>query len=92
MEFVVLWLLFGVAAAIIADRRGGNGCLGFGLGVLFGPFGLIFALFQGGEKKREEADILAMRKKRCPMCAEAVLAEARVCRHCGHGFDSVAKD
>ncbi len=25
-------------------------------------------------------------KKKCPACAERVLADANVCRHCGHAF------
>jgi hypothetical protein len=28
------------------------------------------------------------RTKRCPDCAETVLADANVCKHCGHRFDS----
>jgi hypothetical protein len=32
----------------------------------------------------------ARRTKRCPDCAETVLADARVCKHCGHHFDSEA--
>jgi ribosomal protein L37AE/L43A len=30
------------------------------------------------------------RTKVCPDCAETVLGEARVCKHCGHQFDHVA--
>lgn len=26
--------------------------------------------------------------KTCPMCAERIKSAARVCRHCGHSFDT----
>jgi len=35
---------------MIASWRGGNGCLWFGLGILFGPFGLAFAFLAGEEQ------------------------------------------
>lgn len=40
----LIWLLFGLASAMAASSRGRSGCGWFVLGVLLGPFGLIFAL------------------------------------------------
>lgn len=31
-----------------------------------------------------------MSEKTCPQCAETVKADAKICRYCGHNFDSVA--
>jgi hypothetical protein len=41
---VMFWVICGIAAAFVASSRNANGCLWFGLGILFGPFGLAFSL------------------------------------------------
>jgi predicted RNA-binding Zn-ribbon protein involved in translation (DUF1610 family) len=48
-----------------------------GLGVLLGFVGSLTLRQSGGEKKK------------CPECAETVLADAQVCKHCGHHFPDV---
>jgi len=65
---VVIWILFGIGAAIIANSRGASGCLWFGLGVLLGPFALLFALFTGG--------------KTCPACKSKIHKDATKCPKC----------
>jgi hypothetical protein len=37
---------------------------------------------------RQESNADALATKVCPDCAESVLADARVCKHCGFRFDS----
>lgn len=71
MEFLVIWLLFGICAAIVASNRGANGCLWFGIGVLLGPIGFAFAFTTGAK---------------CPRCASRVSRDARVCPNCGHAI------
>ena len=68
MELFLLWFILGMVAALIADRKGGSGCLWFILGFLFGPFALIAALFVTG--------------KRCPYCKKGVHVDATVCPYC----------
>ena len=80
MEWLVLWLIFGITSAVIANSKGRSGCGWFALGILFGPFGLIVAFLPDTEK--------AGTTKKCPDCAEIIKAEARVCKHCGRRFDS----
>lgn len=81
MEYVIIWLLFGLTATIIANSKGRNGCGWFLLGVLIGPFALIVAalpsLKAGQTAPTPETHVI------CPDCAELIRKEARVCKHCG---------
>ena len=69
MEFAVLiWIVCGIAAAVVAGNRGANGCLWFGLGVVLGPIGLALAFTTG---------------VKCPQCASTISEYAEICPHCG---------
>lgn len=92
MEFVVLWIICGGVAAFVASARGGNGGLGFVAGVLLGPLGIVLAFFMGSEAGRVASQVSSGQAKRCPMCAEAVLVDAVICKHCGHDFYAEFKD
>jgi len=84
MEFLAIWLVCGLIAAVIASNKGRSGCGWFLVGVLLGPLGFILALVvSGDEKKTEERDIQSGAKKKCPYCAELVRKEAVICKHCG---------
>jgi hypothetical protein len=43
VEYLFLWILFGIASAYVAGGKGRNWVGWFILGVLLGPFGLILA-------------------------------------------------
>lgn len=93
MEFVIIWLLFGIVAAVIASYRGRSGCGWFLLGVLIGPFSLVVALLPTTEEKlqqqaREQGAAPGYRK--CPYCGEAIRQEAIKCRYCQSDVDSLA--
>lgn len=68
MPIFVIWILFGVGAALVARNKGASGCLWFLLGVLFGPFGLLFAFLISG--------------KLCPHCKSRIHKEATKCPKC----------
>lgn len=85
----IIWLLFGVSAAVVASGRGGSATLGFVLGFLFGPFGLIFAWFSGDAAQLETDRVAEGTHKHCPDCAELVRQQARVCRYCGFDFSAL---
>ena len=70
MEIAILiWLVCGIAAAFVAQNRGASGCLWFGLGVLFGPFGLAFAFIAGADRS-------------CPSCRKPIHPDATKCPYC----------
>lgn len=71
MPFVIIWVFFGICAAIVASNRGSNGCLWFGLGVLLGPFGFALAFASG---------------IRCANCASRISKQAKVCPNCGQEY------
>jgi hypothetical protein len=66
---IVIWIFCGIGSAIVASNRGGNGCLWFGLGVLFGPFGLAFSFAAGSDTH-------------CAYCQKRVHPDATRCPHC----------
>jgi len=58
--------------------------------VLAAPVVLIVWLIVGRTGKTASGPASAATNKKCPDCAEFVLCEARVCKHCGYRFDGVA--
>ena len=75
----ILWIMCGLGASMVAQSRSANGCLWFGLGVLFGPFGLAFAFAAGTDR-------------RCPYCKEHIHPEALRCPRCQADLGSSASD
>lgn len=70
---ILFWLLCGIAAAFIASKRGANGCLWFGLGILFGPFGLAMSFAAGSKYKcRYCLSPVDGRATKCPRCQSAI--------------------
>ena len=79
MEIAILvWIICGIAAAVTASNRGASGCLWFGLGVLFGPFGLAFSFMAGNNRK-------------CPACRKNIDEQATKYPYCQSDVSGGAK-
>lgn len=83
---VIFWIACGLAAYLLAISRNRSWKIWTVLGFFFGPLTLIVLGFLPilgvGE---EEFSLPRGRQKlrKCPNCAEAIKAEAAVCKHCG---------
>ena len=91
----LLWIFFAIASSMAASNRGHSGFVWFILGLLFGPFALIFALLLSNKKPlliqipaaAAPAPLPLDDTKTCPTCAETIKFAALKCRFCGHNFD-----
>ncbi len=50
MEFVVIWFICGIIAAAIGSSKG-EGFVGFIIGFILGPLGIIAAILSSGNRK-----------------------------------------
>lgn len=66
---VSVWLLCGLVAGMIGATKG-VGSMAFLVGFLFGPFGIIIALIDHGDRVE------------CPFCRERINPRAVVCPRC----------
>jgi len=84
MTVAIFWLLFAVAVGIFASNRGRSGIGWFFLSVLISPLlGLIFcAVFKNLNEPSLAATPSEKTHRKCPLCAEFVLPEATICKHC----------
>lgn len=81
MEFAIFWFLFSALCGVMASKAGRSGFGYFILSCLISPIICFLLLAILGKVKEEgpspETHI------RCPDCAEYILKEAKVCKHCG---------
>lgn len=86
MEYVIIWIVLSIIAAIIARNKARSAIGFFLLAFFLSPIvGIVAALVAGPDRKKlEEKQIASGEYKRCPYCAEVIRKEAIICPHCRH--------
>lgn len=80
MELAIGWIVLSFVVAVVANARDKSGVGYFFISLVLSPLiGLILAV--AIPKATPTPTVTTHRK--CPDCAELVLNEARVCKHCG---------
>jgi hypothetical protein len=69
MSIFIFLLLCGAIAAMIGSKKGEAG-MAFFIGLIFGPFGILFAILSNGNRID------------CPHCRERINRKASICPHC----------
>lgn len=83
MEIAAAWIIFSVVVAVIAESRHRSRAGWFFLSLILSPLiGLILAVALPSLKPPPGTPTPETHV-RCPDCAELVLNEAKVCKHCG---------
>jgi predicted RNA-binding Zn-ribbon protein involved in translation (DUF1610 family) len=86
--WITMWVLQGGLTHLICQSK--NRPNGFWLGFLLGPIGIIVAVclskLPDGDDPLVAAWEAEKTTKKCPDCAETILADAKVCKHCGFRF------
>ncbi len=99
---VLVWIFFAVVSAMALGRFNKAG-MGFLLGIILGPLGLIAALIwrsnlMADQRAADTRAAAALARgddadhRDCPHCAERILRKAKVCMHCARDVEPMPLD
>jgi hypothetical protein len=90
-EIGFLWFVLAIAVALLANKRGRSAFGWFVIALLFSPLvGFVFLLVLDdlSASTGSSAGVPSgATHVKCPACAEWVMPEATVCKHCGHALE-----
>ena len=80
---LITWFLLGLISGAIGASRNVGFWLHAFIGFLLGPIGILTALFfKPSDEATFQREGSASGMVKCPMCAELIKVEAKICKHC----------
>jgi len=83
ITIIFFWLLFALAVGMIASNRGRSGFGWFILACLISPLLAVILVMLCADLSATAQRPNPATHVKCPDCAELILKEAKVCKHCG---------
>ena len=87
---VFAWAFLGFIGVLIAQSKNLDPMEGATWGCLLGPIGWLVLAMKPGKAGQPEG--AGRRQRKCPFCAEYILAEAKLCKHCRKEVPPVEDD